>query len=148
MLVAEDDPHDKFLLQRAIQKSGLPITARFFEDGEEAVNYLKGEGQYGDRAKYPLPRLLLLDIKMPRKNGFEVLEEVRAMPALKRIIAVMFSSSDLERDIDRAYDLGTNAYVVKPQGNDQLVMVLRRLHDFWFMTNRPSPGLGSELHAG
>ena|ERR1044071_3442188 len=148
MLVAEDDPHDAFLLQRALTKSGLPIKARFFNDGEDALMYLKGEGRYGDRSLYPLPRLLLLDIKMPRLGGFEVLKEVRSIPPLKRIIAVMFSSSDLASDIDHAYDLGANAYVVKPSGTDTLAITLRRLHDFWFLTNQPSPGLGSELHAG
>ena len=147
MLIAEDDPNDIFLLERALEKSGLPIKARFFRDGVEALDYLSGKGAFSNRKTYPLPRVLLLDIKMPRKNGFEVLRQVRSSPVLKRLIAVMFSSSAEESDIDRAYDLGANAYVVKPANSEELIPVLRRIHDFWFLTNRPSPGLGSELHA-
>jgi len=147
MLVAEDDPNDIFLLQRALNKSGLPIKARFFRDGVEVLDYLRGEAPYADRKIHPLPKVLLLDIKMPRKNGFDVLQEVRAMPSLKRLIAVMFSSSAQSRDIDHAYDLGANAYVVKPSNHAELTSTLRRIHDFWFLTNHASPGLGSELHA-
>jgi CheY-like chemotaxis protein len=147
MLVAEDDPNDIFLLQRALTKSGLPIKARFFRDGDEALDYLRGAPPYSDPKAHPLPRVLLLDIKMPRKNGFDVLEEVRSTPGLQRLVAVMFSSSAQERDIDHAYDLGANAYVVKPANNSELAAVLRRIHEFWFLTNQASPSLGSELHA-
>jgi|ERR1041385_7093436 CheY-like chemotaxis protein len=147
MLVAEDDPNDIFLLERALARSGLAIEARFFRDGAETLDYLHGNGPFTDRKTYPLPRLLLLDIKMPRKNGFEVLQSVRSNPALKRLIAVMFSSSAEEKDINRAYDLGANAYVVKPSDSARLVLVLRRIHDFWFLTSQASPGLGSGLQA-
>jgi CheY-like chemotaxis protein len=147
MIVADDDANDIFLLQRALNKSGLPIKARFFRDGVEVLDYLRGEAPYSDRKLHPLPRVLLLDIKMPRKNGFDVLREVRSIPSLKRLIAVMFSSSAQATDIDRAYDLGANAYVVKPSKNEELTSTLRRIHDFWFLANQASPGLGSELHA-
>lgn len=147
MLIADDDPHDAFFLQRALKKSSIPVTPRFFPDGVEALRYLKADPPYNDRSLYPLPRIILLDIKMPRKTGFEVLQEIRATPNLKRIIAVMFSTSNLARDIDLAYDLGANAFVSKPTDSDQLVATLRRLYEFWFLTNQVSPGLGPELHA-
>jgi CheY-like chemotaxis protein len=139
MLIAEDDPHDVFFVRRAIWKAGLPVNPRCFCDGEEALRYLQAVPPYNDRQLYPLPRIILLDIKMPRKDGFEVLQEVRSDPSLKRLVAVMFSSSSLARDIDRAYDLGANAYVVKPADSSQLVVTLRRLYEFWFLTSQFSP---------
>jgi CheY-like chemotaxis protein len=140
MLIAEDDPHDIFLIKRALEKSGLPIKPRFFSDGEEALNYLLGKGPFENRKTYPLPHLLLLDIKMPGKNGFDVLHDVRTSPELKRLVAVMFSSSSEQSDVDRAYDLGANAYVVKPTDSGELLTLFRRLHEFWFVTNQPPSG--------
>jgi CheY-like chemotaxis protein len=135
MLIAEDDPHDIFLIKRALDKSGLPIKPRFFNDGEEALDYLLGRGPFENRKTYPLPHLLLLDVKMPGKTGFDVLHDVRATPALKRLVTVMFSSSSEQRDVDRAYDLGANAYVVKPTDSGELPTLLRRIHEFWFLAN-------------
>ena len=140
MLIAEDDPHDIFLIKRALEKSGLPIKPRFFSDGEEALNYLLGRGPFENRKTYPLPHLLLLDIKMPGKNGFDVLHDVRTSPELKRLVAVMFSSSSEQSDVDRAYDLGANAYVVKPTDSRELLTLMHRLHEFWFLTNQPPSG--------
>jgi CheY-like chemotaxis protein len=140
MLIAEDDPHDIFLIKRALEKSGLPIKPRFFSDGEEALNYLLGKGPFENRKTYPLPHLLLLDIKMPGKNGFDVLHDVRTSPELKRLVAVMFSSSSEQRDVDRAYDLGANAYVVKPTDSRELLTLMQRLHEFWFLTNQAPSG--------
>jgi CheY-like chemotaxis protein len=118
-----------------LNKSGLPINPRFFSDGEEALDYLLGRGPFENRKTYPLPHLLLLDVKMPGKTGFDVLHDVRATPTLKRLVAVMFSSSAEQRDVDRAYDLGANAYVVKPTDSGELPTLLRRLHEFWFLAN-------------
>jgi CheY-like chemotaxis protein len=140
MLIAEVDPHDIFLLKRALSKSGLPIKPRFFEDAEQALSYLLGEPPFQSRKDFPLPHLLLLDIKMPRKSGFDLLHDIRRTPELKRLVAVMFSSSSEKRDVDRAYDLGANAYVVKPSDSNELVTLLRRLHEFWFLANVPPSG--------
>jgi CheY-like chemotaxis protein len=147
MLIAEDNPDDIFLLKRAFAKAGLPITPRFFQNGQEALDYLEGKSPFHDRSVYPLPRLLLLDIKMPGKSGLEVLRDIRNTEPLKRLVAVMFSSSAEVRDVDRAYDLGANAYVVKPGDCDDLVPILRRLHDFWFLTNQPSSDVYPDLPA-
>lgn len=140
MLIAEDSPHDTFLLKRAIERSGLPIKPRFFDDGEHALDYLRGKGAFENRKTYPLPHLLLLDIKMPGKGGFELLQDVRDDPKLKRLIAIMFSSSPEQRDVDRAYDLGANAYLVKPSDSKELIPLLRQIHQFWFLTNLPPSG--------
>jgi len=140
MLIAEDDPHDRFLLKRALEKADLPIKPRFFQDGEEALDYLTGKGQFENRKKYPLPHLLLLDIKMPRKSGLELLRDVRSDPHLRRLIAIMFSSSSEKRDVDRAYDLGANAFLVKPSDSCELTTVVRRIHEFWFLSNVPPSG--------
>jgi len=141
MLVAEDDPDDVFLLQRALAKSRLPINAHYLPDGNLVLDYLHGVGPFQDRQAYPFPRILMLDIKMPGMGGFEILHDVRSDPNLKRVVAVMFTNSPVVRDIDRAYDLGANAYVVKPGDPADLVTFLRRIYDFWFLTNKSSPGL-------
>lgn len=144
MLIADDDPHDTFFLERALQKATLPLHPHFFHDGEQAMQYLRAEPPYTDH--HPLPRICLLDIKMPRKNGFDVLKEVRSDDALKRLVVVMFSNSKLGRDIDLAYDLGANAYIVKPSKSDELVATLKRIYEFWFLTSRVSPTIAPESH--
>jgi CheY-like chemotaxis protein len=140
MLIAEDDPHDVFLLKRALNKAGLPIQPKFFDDGEKALSYLLGKAPYENRKAYPLPHLLLLDVKMPGKSGFDLLRDVRTSPELKRLIAIMFSSSSEQQDVDRAYDLGANAYMVKPTDSTELITLLQRLYAFWFLTNVPPSG--------
>lgn len=140
MLIAEDDPHDIFLLKRALSQASLPIQPRFFEDGEEVLDYLMGRGRFENRKKYPLPHLLLLDVKMPRKSGLDLLRDVRSDPQLRRLIAIMFSSSSEKRDVDRAYDLGANAYLVKPHDSREFVTIMRRIHEFWFLSNVPPSG--------
>ena len=85
----------------------------FVRDGQEAINYLEGEAAYEDREQYPLPDLMLLDLKMPRLNGFDVLSWLRQQPGLKRLLVTVLTSSDHPNDINRAYDLGVNSYLVK-----------------------------------
>jgi CheY-like chemotaxis protein len=100
-------------------------------DGEEAVAYLKGEGKYADRYEYPLPSLLLLDLKMPRKNGFEVLEWIREQPGLRRLRVVVLTTSDAPDDIDRAYELGANAFMVKPLERGQFLELTNAIKGYW-----------------
>ena len=114
ILIAEDDPNDVILLELAICKNGITNPVHVVRDGEEAVEYLEGSGDYADRLAHPFPKILLLDLKMPRLNGFEVLKWVRARPGLKRLAIVIFSTSAQECDINRAYDLGANSCVMKP----------------------------------
>src|SRR5882672_3858639 len=126
MLVVEDNQFDAIILGRALSESGLGINAHFVEDGQEAIDYLGGKGGFSDRTIYPLPRLVLLDLKMPRLNGFDVLNWIRETPQAPRLITVIFTSSDQEIDINRAYDLGANSYLRKPQDFSDFDRILLR----------------------
>src|SRR5437899_7130013 len=136
VLIAEDDPSDVFLLQRAFNASGVPATLHFVRDGQEAIDYLGGEAKFADRGAYPLPDLMLLDLKMPRLNGFDVLEWLRKQPGLKRLLVTILTSSDQARDIDRAYDLGANSYLLKPHGSHELTDLVNRLQRYWLELNQ------------
>ena len=114
VLLVEDDLNDIFLVKRAFKRAEIPNPLQVVTDGAEAINYLHGEGKYADRQLYPLPRLVVMDIKMPRKTGFEVLEWIKSDCVLKRIPVVIVSSSDQTSDINKAYELGANAYMIKP----------------------------------
>ena len=135
VLLADDDPNDVFLLQRAFQKTNIANPLRVVRDGEEAMAYLGGQGQYADRQLHPLPVLLLLDLKMPRKSGFEVLRWVRQQSGLKRLPVVVLTSSNQNPDINKAFDLGANSYIVKPGGFDSLVEMVKNLNLYWLILN-------------
>jgi CheY-like chemotaxis protein len=125
ILLVEDDVNDVFFFERAVKKAGVPRGVQVARDGQEAVVYLSGEGEFADRKKYPLPCLVVLDLNMPNKNGFEVLEWLRQTSALDRLPAVILTSSQAEKDRQRAYDLGAKAYYVKPSDPAQLVEILK-----------------------
>lgn len=141
VLIAEDQPMDIFLLQRAFAQAPMPITLYFVTDGQEAIDYLSGEKEYGDRELHPLPDLLLLDIKMPRLDGFQVLRWLRNQPGLKRLPVTMFSSSGLASDVNRAYELGANSFLVKPQDADGMSELVIRLENYWLELNAGPEGL-------
>ena len=121
ILVAEDNSDDVFLLKQAFQKAGVSPVFHAVCDGLEAIAYLKGDAAYADRAGYPLPDVLLLDLNMPRCNGFEVLEWMRRQPALSTVAAHVFTASARPADVQRAYELGARSYVVKPTRIDDLI---------------------------
>jgi CheY-like chemotaxis protein len=129
ILVAEDDPTDAFFLQRAFGKTGTTVGLKFVRDGQEAIDYLRGEPPFIDRSAHPMPQLLLLDLKMPRMNGFEVLHWLKTQPGLKRLLVIVFSSSAETGDINRAYDLGANSYLVKPHATEQLLELVNRVEN-------------------
>ena len=131
ILLADDDPNDVFLIQRAFKKISVRNPMCVVNDGEEAVAYLNGTGEFFDRSRYPRPVLLLLDLKMPRKSGFDVLNWVRQQPGLKRLVIVVFTSSNQSSDVNRAYDLGANSYIVKPAGFDNLLNLVEGLDRYW-----------------
>lgn len=135
VLVADDDENDIKLLQRAFQKTGINVPITSVCDGEEVIQYLHGDKRFADREAFPIPALLLLDLKMPRTNGFEVLEWLRTQAGLKRLLVVVMTSSDEPQDIDRAYDLGANSYVKKPNDFTDLTRITQKLHDYWMETN-------------
>jgi CheY-like chemotaxis protein len=131
ILVAEDDPTDAYFFQRAFKRAGIPVTLHFVRDGQEVLDYLEGKGQFADRTAHPLPQLALLDLKMPRLDGFDVLEWVRKQPAFNSLQLVIFSSSDEPRHINRAYGLGANSYLVKPHSMDELTALVGRFKKHW-----------------
>lgn len=140
ILLVEDDPNDVLLIQRAFRKANLENPLQVVNDGEAAIHYLAGEGAYADRNQYPLPVLILLDLKLPRRSGFEVLEWLRDQPTLRRIPVVVLTSSRESPDVNWAYDLGANSYLVKPVGFDDLVEMVQTLGLYWMILNE-SPQL-------
>jgi len=145
ILLADDDPNDVLLIQRAFQKAGLRNALKVTRDGEQAIHYLDGRGPYANREKFPLPFMLLLDLKMPGTDGFEVLEWVRKEPDLKRLLVVVLTSSNLQSDVDRAYELGANSYLVKPVSFDEMAHMIQRFEIYWSEINRTptSPSIAS-----
>ena len=135
ILVAEDDPTDAYFFERAFRRAGLPVTLHFVRDGQEAIDYLQGEGQFADRTRHPLPQLLLLDLKMPRLDGFDVLEWVRKQPGMGGVLIVIFSSSEEPRDMNRAYGLGANSYLVKPHSMAELTALVGQFKKYWLEAN-------------
>jgi CheY-like chemotaxis protein len=141
LLHVEDDPNDVLLLQRAFRKANAALTINAVTDGDKAVAYLSGAEEYADREKYPLPAVVLLDLKMPRKSGLEVLQWIRANEKVRRLIVIVFTSSKHDDDVNKAYDIGANSYLVKPVGFDMLVDVAKMIQQYWINTNeRPQLG--------
>jgi CheY-like chemotaxis protein len=136
ILLAEDRDDDVILIRRAFKKANILNPLHVVGDGEEAIAYLKGEGQYANRAEYPLPDLLLLDLKMPRQSGFEVLSWIRQEPHLSGLRVVVLTSSDEIRDVNRAYQLGANSFLVKPVDFEQFVSVLHAIQGYWLWMSR------------
>ncbi len=131
VLVAEDDPTDAYFFQRAFKRAGVPVILHFVRDGQEVLDYLQGTGQFADRTHHPLPQLILLDLKMPRLDGFDVLEWVRKQSSLDGLQIVIFSASDQPKDIKRALGLGANSYLVKPHSMEELTALVGRFKKYW-----------------
>jgi CheY-like chemotaxis protein len=131
VLLVEDDLNDIFLVKRAFKKARIPNPLQVVTDGVEAVRYLQGEGRYGDRRSHPLPRLIVMDLKMPRKTGFEVLELIKKDGVLKRIPVIIVSSSDEAADINKAYELGANAYMIKPMDFRAVETLFQSITHYW-----------------
>jgi len=142
ILLAEDNETDALLLKRAFEKAEVDTELTVVRDGQEAVFYLRGENEFADRQEHPFPVLLLLDLKMPLMDGFDVLSWLKGQPGLKRLLVVVLTSSNLQADIDRAYDLGANSYLVKPTGFENLIDLTKRLEAYWLEANQ-TPGLRS-----
>lgn len=139
ILLVEDDPNDVILIQRAFRRCEIANPISVVSDGDAAVAYLAGEGKYSDRSKHPVPSLIILDLKLPRRGGLEVLEWVKAQAQLKRIPTVVLTSSRQSSDVSRAYDLGANSYLVKPVTFESLTELVRNLEGYWLSLNE-KPG--------
>ena len=141
ILLAEDNPNDVELTLEALGQHNLANRVTIAHDGVEAMEYLRREGAFSDRAPGD-PAVVLLDIKMPRKDGIEVLREIRADPALRRLPVVILTSSREEQDLITSYDLGVNAYVVKPVDFPSFIDAVKELGIFWAVINeRPPKGV-------
>ena len=143
ILLVEDEPTSVFLFEHTVKKLGILNPLQIAKDGREALDYLEGVGKFADRLKYPLPGLVLLDLKMPRIAGFEVLHQLRQRRETKKIVVVILSSSASDEDIAEAYALGANGYLVKPLHLEKLEEIVRAIRDFWLTHNRPPPLIGS-----
>ena len=132
VLLVEDDLNDIFLVKRAFKLAQIQNPLQIVTDGQEAINYLRGEGKYADREVWPLPKLIVMDIKMPRRSGFEVIEWVKGDgKPLRRIPIVIVSSSEDPVDINRAYELGANAYMVKPVDFRAVEHLFQSITHYW-----------------
>lgn len=131
VLLAEDDPDDAYFMQRAFAHSGLPNRLFIVANGREALDYLQGNGPYADRQSYPSPGLLLLDLKMPEMNGFEVLEWLQGRSEFKGLPIVILSGSGLSGDVVRAEKLGADDYRVKSSNINHLTQMLYELQARW-----------------
>lgn len=140
VLHVEDNLGDKELFQHASQSAELKWNLVWLEDGQTAIDYLCGATPYSEREKFPLPALVLLDLKMPRKNGFEVLHWLRQAPEFKALPVVIFTASNSNKDIRHAFQLGANSVVVKPTAYRDLQDYAKVLHHYWFRVNQmPGP---------
>ena len=138
ILLVDDSENDLMLMRAAFQMAKCNILLQEARNGEEAIAYLKGEGLYGDRNKFPLPIVMLLDLNMPKKNGFDVLAWVRAQPGLKRLAIIILTASMRGEDLERVFDLGATSFLVKPSSLEALAAMMRRLCD-WIEINHFPP---------
>jgi CheY-like chemotaxis protein len=136
VLLVEDDPNDIRLMQRAFAKANYNVSLQAVLDGEEGMNYLAGAKAFEDRESYPFPILIILDLKLPRKSGFELLEWIKQTPSTKFLPVIVFTSSQQPRDISKAFDLGANAYLAKPIGFENLLDTVHKIVDFWVGLNQ------------
>jgi len=135
ILLVEDDDNDIFLIQRAFRRLDLPHSLQVVTNGEDAINYLDSKASYNDSNDTSFPALILLDLKLPRKSGLEVLAWIRQQPQLKRLLVVVLTASRETPDINRAYDIGANSYLVKPVNFHDFLEMIRTLDLYWLMFN-------------
>ena len=132
ILMAEDDEEDRMMTKEAWEESRLANVLRFVRDGEELMEYLERKGNYANPADSPRPGLILLDLNMPKKDGREALQEIKASADLRRIPVVVLTTSQTEEDIIRSYDIGASSYITKPVTFDGLVRIVQQLDKYWF----------------
>jgi CheY-like chemotaxis protein len=139
ILLVEDDENDVLLTKLAFGQAGIENPVRVVGDGREALDYFEGAGKYADRQRYPIPYLVLLDLKLPRAQGLEVLRWLRARSQFDSTVVIVLTASSSTQDLAAAYRLNANAYVIKPSGMDQLRALAQAIKDFWLVHNRVAP---------
>ena len=132
ILMADDDPEDVMLAEEALEEARLANNFYSVGDGEELLEYLRRQGKFSDPESSPRPGLILLDLNMPRKNGFEALKEIKDDPDLRRIPVVVLTTSRAEEDVYESYDLGVNSFISKPVSFDGLVEAMKVIGEYWF----------------
>ena len=137
ILIAEDNADDLLLLRRAFLKAGHAVEIHAVPDGEEAMAYLAGTGRYADRTQFPQPEIIILDIKMPRRTGLEVLQWLKENPRHQVIPTVVMSASCQPTDVQASYDLGASTYFMKPGNVDELLALVKILSDYWRHAQTP-----------
>ncbi|MBI4660073.1 MAG: response regulator [Verrucomicrobia bacterium] len=139
IMLVEDNENDVFFFKRAMIPAGLNHPLRVAPNGRDAIDYLDGHGKYADRTEFPLPRLVLLDLKLPEVSGLEVLKWIRSQGKFNTLVVVMLAASHLDDAIPRAYALGANSFLVKPSSLDELAKMLRLIKEYWLELNRQPP---------
>lgn len=129
VLLVEDDPGDSDLTRETLEEAKVRISLHVVDDGVKALQYLRQEGRYTDAVR---PDIILLDLNLPKKDGREVLAEIKKDVTLKKIPVVILTTSDAEKDIIKTYDLGASCYITKPVGLDQFTEVVKKINSFWF----------------
>ncbi len=135
ILLVEDSADEAFLFRRACVKASVSFGLNVARDGYEALAYLKGEGEYVDREKFPLPTAIVLDLNMPGISGFEVLKWIRGSPLHQHLVVIIFSASSLESDVRKAYTLAANSYLIKPINPLALVEIATLIERYWINLN-------------
>ena len=135
ILLVEDDPNDVELIQLALDTCNFVNQIDIAEDGEQALHYLIGRD--GNPPLHPLPRLVLLDLKLPKISGIKVLEAIRGHPRTQNLVVVVMTSSEEDKDLNACYNLGVNSYIVKPLDFTQFIMIARQVGFYWMMLNKP-----------
>jgi CheY-like chemotaxis protein len=138
ILLVDDSENDLFLMRRALKRAEFNVPVQEAHNGEIAISYLAGKGIYGNRNEYPSPALVLLDLNMPMKNGFDVLEWVRTQPSLRRLTIIVMTASLRPEDVDRAFELKAASYLVKPANMESLTSMARSIRD-WTQINHFPP---------
>lgn len=137
ILLVEDEENDVYFMERATAETGGGHQIHPVRDGREALSYLCGEGEFEDRVKFPLPNVIITDLKMPFMGGFELLKWLREHPECSVIPTIVFSSSRREEDVREAYRLGASSYITKPTSIVELTAIMRSIFEYWSRCERP-----------
>ena len=139
ILLVEDDENDVTFMKMAFKKAGVDLPVQVASHGREALDYFQGTGKFATREDFPLPCLVLLDLKLPYVMGLGVLKWIREQPALESTVVIILSASSDKQDVETAYQLGANAYLTKPADLEKLYLMVNAIKDFWLTHNRPVP---------
>ncbi|HUR57156.1 MAG TPA: response regulator [Opitutaceae bacterium] len=143
ILLVEDEENDVLFMEMAFEKTGLAQSFQVAEDGQEAIDYLSGKGEFADRTRHPLPALVFLDLKLPRVMGMDVLKWIREQPEMDTMVVIVLTSSQQKSDIQLACSLGANSYLVKPSNPFQLTELVELVKRYWLQLNQPTATLAA-----